>query len=152
MPCARMLGSPWFVAFGFSSGAADVLPSGLARDFIAPVTLASVAVPFCDDRGHVVSGKHVLRLWTNRHDVLTMPPGQPPTPVPVGAPGDGGVELHVEFDSFAGTVAASVPPSMWSLASAMAQGSAAGVAVAPAVHTGASLFSAWPLPWHVVFC
>ena len=109
---------------------------GLARDFVAPVTLASVAIPFCDERGHVVSGKHVLRLWTNRHDVVTMPPGQPCTPVPVGAQGDGGVELHVEFDSFAGTVATAVPPSLWSLSTAVAQGGSAGVAVAPAVMGG----------------
>ena len=79
------------------------------------MTLASVAVPFCDERGHVLSGKRVLRLWTNRHDVMTMPPGEASNPVSVGRSGDGGVELHVEFDSFAGSVATAPLPSLWAL-------------------------------------
>jgi PH domain len=87
----------------------------LCKD-VEPVVLAAIAVPLCNDRGHLISGRHCYRLWTNRHDVMLMPPSPPLQPVHVGHTGDGGVELHVEFESFAGTVAASPSPALWELA------------------------------------
>ena len=100
------------------------------------MTLASVAIPFCDERGHVVSGRHVLRLWTNRHDVITMPPGQVDNPVLVGRSGDGGVELHVEFDSFSGTIATAPQPCLWSLSTAVANASGSGGSSSSSVTSG----------------
>ena len=78
--------------------------------------LAGVAVPLCDYRGHVVQGRHVYRLWTNRHDVALLPPGEPLHPAVVGHGGDGSVELHVEFDAYTGTVSSGPSAAMWELA------------------------------------
>ena len=82
--------------------------------------IGGVAVPLCDDRGHLVSGRRSYRLWAPRHNITLMPCGEPTAPVPIGHRGEGGIELHVEFECFAGTVSAAPAVGAWDAVNALA--------------------------------